>query len=80
VEVARPVAFSVLIIAIILVPLFTLQGVEGKMFAPLALTMLIAMLVSLGVALIVARPCPTRSSSRHRSASSDSSAASIRAI
>jgi heavy metal efflux system protein len=53
VEVARPVAFSVLIIAIILVPLFTLQGVEGKMFAPLALTMLIAMLVSLVVALTV---------------------------
>jgi cobalt-zinc-cadmium resistance protein CzcA len=52
-EVARPVAFSVLIIALILVPLLTLQGVEGKMFAPLALTMLIAMLVSLGVALTV---------------------------
>ncbi|HUU00036.1 MAG TPA: CusA/CzcA family heavy metal efflux RND transporter [Myxococcota bacterium] len=52
-EVARPVAFSVLIIAIILVPLFTLQGVEGKMFAPLAATMLIALLVSLGVALII---------------------------
>ncbi len=51
VEVARPVAFSVLIIAITLVPLFTLQGIEGKMFAPLALTMLIALLVSLVVAL-----------------------------
>jgi cobalt-zinc-cadmium resistance protein CzcA len=53
VEVARPVAFSVLIIAIILVPLFTLQGIEGKMFAPLAATMLIALLVSLLVALTV---------------------------
>jgi len=53
VEVARPVAFSVLIIAIILVPLFTLQGIEGKMFAPLALTMLIALLVSLAVALTI---------------------------
>ena len=53
VEVARPVAFSVLIIAIILLPLFTLQGIEGKMFAPLAATMLIALLVSLGVALTV---------------------------
>jgi cobalt-zinc-cadmium resistance protein CzcA len=53
VEVARPVAFSVLIIAIVLVPLFTLEGVEGKMFAPLAATMLIAMLVSLCVALLV---------------------------
>jgi heavy metal efflux system protein len=53
VEVARPVAFSVLIIVVIMVPLFTLQGVEGKMFAPLAATMLIAMLVSLAVALTI---------------------------
>jgi cobalt-zinc-cadmium resistance protein CzcA len=53
VEVGRPVAFSVLIIAVILVPLFTLQGIEGKMFAPLAATMLIALLVSLAVALTV---------------------------
>ena len=52
-EVARPVAFSVLIIVIILVPLFTLQDIEGKMFAPLSLTMLIALLVSLVVALTV---------------------------
>ena len=53
IEVARPVGFSVLIIVVILIPLFTLQGVEGKMFAPLALTLLIALLVSLGVALTV---------------------------
>src|SRR5512138_32912 len=52
-EVARPVAFSVLVIAVILVPLYALQGVEGKMFAPLATTMLIALLVSLAVALTV---------------------------
>ncbi|MBI5549411.1 MAG: efflux RND transporter permease subunit, partial [Deltaproteobacteria bacterium] len=36
-----------------LVPLFTLQGIEGKMFGPLALTMLIALLISLIVALTV---------------------------
>jgi cobalt-zinc-cadmium resistance protein CzcA len=53
VEVARPVAFSVVIVAIILVPLFTLQGIEGKMFAPLAATMLITLSVSLVVALTV---------------------------
>jgi len=53
VEVAKPVAFSVLIIAVILVPLFTLQGIEGKMFAPLAATMLIALLVSLAVAFTI---------------------------
>jgi len=52
-EVARPVAFSVLVIAVILVPLYALEGVEGKMFAPLASTMLIALLVSLAVALLV---------------------------
>jgi cobalt-zinc-cadmium resistance protein CzcA len=52
-EVARPVAFSVLVIAVILVPLYALQGIEGKMFAPLASTMLIALLVSLAVALLV---------------------------
>ncbi|WP_242392389.1 efflux RND transporter permease subunit [Anaeromyxobacter oryzisoli] len=52
-EVARPVAFSVLVIAVILVPLYALQGIEGKMFAPLATTMLIALLVSLVVALTV---------------------------
>jgi len=53
IEVAKPVSFSVLVIAVILVPLFSLQGVEGKMFAPLAGTMLIALLVSLVVALTV---------------------------
>lgn len=52
-EVARPVAGSVAIIALVLVPLFTLEGLEGKMFIPLALTMLIAILVSLGVALLL---------------------------
>lgn len=53
VEVARPVAFSVLIVVVILLPLFTLQGIEGKMFAPMAFTMSIALFVSLVVALTV---------------------------
>ncbi|OGQ94957.1 MAG: metal transporter [Deltaproteobacteria bacterium RIFOXYD12_FULL_57_12] len=50
-EVARPVAFSVLIIVIVMTPLFSLQGIEGKMFAPLAQTMIIAILISLITAL-----------------------------
>ncbi len=53
VEVARPVAFSVVIVAIILLPLFTLHGIEGRMFAPLAATLFLALLVSLAVALTV---------------------------
>ena len=52
-EVARPVAFSILIIVVVLFPLLTLQGIEGKMFIPLALTMLIAIFVSLVVALTI---------------------------
>jgi heavy metal efflux system protein len=55
-EVARPVAFSVLIIALVLVPLFTLQGVEGKMFWPLAMTLLLALLTSLVVAMTIIPP------------------------
>ncbi|MFZ5786522.1 MAG: efflux RND transporter permease subunit, partial [Acidobacteriota bacterium] len=53
VEVARPVTFSVLIIALVLLPLLTLQGLEGKMFAPLALTLLISLLTSIVVALLL---------------------------
>ncbi|MBP1612239.1 MAG: heavy metal efflux pump, CzcA family, partial [Acidobacteria bacterium] len=56
VEVARPVAFSVLVVALVLVPLLTLQGTEGKMFRPLALALLFALLTSLAVALFVAPP------------------------
>jgi heavy metal efflux system protein len=52
-EVARPIVFSIMIIVIVFVPLFTLEGMEGKMFKPLALTMIFAMIGSLIVALTV---------------------------
>ncbi len=55
-EVAKPVAFSVLVIALVLVPLLTLQGIEGKMFRPLALTMLASLLTSIAVALFLVPP------------------------
>ena len=53
-EVARPVAFAVLIIVVVFLPLFTLQGVEGKTFRPLAYTVALAMLGSLVYALVLA--------------------------
>ena len=53
-EVARPVAFAVLIIVVVFLPLFTLQGVEGKTFRPLAYTVALAMLGSLLYALVLA--------------------------
>ena len=46
-EVATPVVFGVSIIILVFLPLMTLQGMEGKMFAPLAFTIAIALAVSL---------------------------------
>jgi cobalt-zinc-cadmium resistance protein CzcA len=50
-EVGRPVVFSVSIIVIVFLPLFTLQGVEGKMFSPMAYTISFALLGALVLAL-----------------------------
>lgn len=52
-EVGRPVFFAVLIIVVVFLPLFTLEGVEGKMFSPMAFTIAFAMLGSLLTALTV---------------------------
>ena len=46
-EVGRPVAFGVGIIMIVYLPVLTLTGVEGKMFRPMALTVLFAVAASL---------------------------------
>ena len=50
-EVATPVIFGVSIIILVFLPLMTLQGMEGKMFAPLAFTIAIALFVSLVLSL-----------------------------
>jgi len=52
-EVARPVFFAILITIITKVPLFALQAVEGKMFKPLAWTLIFAMTGSLIVSLTI---------------------------
>ena len=46
-EVGRPIVFGIAIIIIVFLPLFTLQGFEGKMFSPLAFTISFALLGSL---------------------------------
>jgi heavy metal efflux system protein len=46
-EVGKPVLYGVGIIILVFLPLLTLQGMEGKMFAPLALTIAIALTLSL---------------------------------
>ncbi len=50
-EVARPVAFAVGIIMIVYLPILALTGIEGKMFRPMALTVLFALGGSLILAL-----------------------------
>ena len=46
-EVAQPVIFGILIIILVFFPILSLEGMEGKMFKPLAYTIMIALLVSL---------------------------------
>ncbi len=53
-EVGRPILFAISIIIIVFLPLFTLQGVEGKTFRPLAYTVSLAMLGSLIFAIVIA--------------------------
>ncbi len=50
-EVARPIFFGVVIIFLVYVPVLTLTGVEGKMFDPMAITVLFAVAASLVIAL-----------------------------
>jgi len=68
-EVGRPVFFAVAIIIVVFAPLFTLEGVEGRLFQPMAVSIALAMLASLVVALVVVPALATyafRRSVKHR--------------
>jgi len=49
-EVVRPVVFAVTIIILVYVPILTLTGIEGKMFRPMAITVMFALVASLVLA------------------------------
>jgi len=53
IEVQKPSIFGVLIIAITFLPIISLEGIEGKMFGPLAITVVIALLSSLFLSVLV---------------------------
>jgi len=67
-EVRKPSLFGELIIALTFLPIMTLQGMEGKMFAPLAFTVVMALLASLVLSIVaipslcsyVLKPMPER--------------------
>ena len=52
-EVASPVTAGIVIIAIVFLPLLTLEGLEGKLFTPVAMTIVFALAASLLLALTV---------------------------
>lgn len=64
-EVIRPALFGVFIITVVYIPIFALTGIEGKMFHPMAITVVIALVsamilsvtfVPAGVALLFKKP------------------------
>ena len=52
-EVANPIAFAIMIIVVVFIPLFALEGLEGKLFKPMAFTISYAMAGSLVLTLTV---------------------------
>ncbi len=72
-EVIRPAMFGVFIITVVYLPIFALEGVEGKMFHPMAQTVVMALLAAMvlsvtfvpaAVALLVRKPPSARSEER----------------
>jgi cobalt-zinc-cadmium resistance protein CzcA len=52
-EVARPIFFATAIILVVFMPLFSFEGVEAKLFQPMATSIMFAMLSAVFVALII---------------------------
>lgn len=50
-EVIRPSLFGIMIITVVYLPIFTLSGVEGKMFHPMAITVVMALMAALALSL-----------------------------
>ena len=50
-EVIRPSAFGMFVILVVYLPIFSLQGVEGKMFHPMALTVVLALTAALALSI-----------------------------
>lgn len=79
-EVGRPIIFAIMIIIIVFLPLFTLQGVEGKTFKPLACTVAMAMFGSLLYALLLAPVASHLLMRRPRSATAGNGAGEARIV
>ena len=67
-EVGRPIVFGVGIIVAVYIPIFALQGLEGRMFRPMAFTVVSAVLGSLLLALTYVPAVAAVLFTRHRTA------------
>ncbi|MEE8060170.1 MAG: CusA/CzcA family heavy metal efflux RND transporter [Pseudomonadales bacterium] len=52
-EVVRPIFFSALIILVVFIPLFSFEGVEAKLFQPMAISIMLAVVAAVLVALVI---------------------------
>ena len=52
-EVARPTFFAATVILVVFLPLFSFEGVEAKLFEPMAISIMLAIIAAVGVALVV---------------------------
>jgi len=52
-EVARPIFFAALVIMVVFAPIFSFEGVEAKLFQPMAISIMLAVMASVLVALLV---------------------------
>ncbi len=52
-EVARPIFFAASIILVVFMPLFTFEGVEAKLFQPMAVSIMLAIVAAVLVALVI---------------------------
>ncbi|AZG73250.1 efflux RND transporter permease subunit [Shewanella livingstonensis] len=53
IEVIRPSLFGVAIITVVYIPIFSLSGVEGKMFHPMAITVIMALLAAMVISITI---------------------------
>ncbi|MCB1156723.1 MAG: efflux RND transporter permease subunit, partial [Leptospiraceae bacterium] len=52
-EVVQPVTFGLVIVMVVYIPILSLEGIEGKMFKPMAVSVFMALIASLIVALFI---------------------------
>ncbi len=53
-EIVRPITFGIFITLIVFVPILALEGVEGKMFRPMALTFMLALVATIIITIFLA--------------------------